>query len=214
MCNKNLVYIPNLSLGNTKSVINMVNKIGGEVILANSPEDLIGANKIILPGVGSFDVGMKEIRDAGWLNILNKKALVEKVPILGICLGMQFFFDYSEEGNENSKVQGLGWIKGYLKKFEPSFTNGIKIPHMGWNKIKILNNCELFSDQDSLNDLRYYFVHSYHAICADNSNLVATTFYGSDVTAVVQSENIYGAQFHPEKSHKFGMNLFSNFIKL
>ena len=203
------VYIPNLSLGNTKSVINMIARLGGKVIIANTPNELLPAKKIILPGVGSYDTGMKELHDGGWIEVLNKLVLVDKIPILGICLGMQFFFNDSEEGG----LPGLGWIPGSLKKFVSEPTNPIKIPHMGWNTVKICKTDALFpTDEDE--EIRYYFVHSYHAVCDDKKHLVASAYHGIDITAAVQNENIYGVQFHPEKSHRFGMTLLNNFLSL
>lgn len=205
---KNTIHIPNLSLGNTKSVVNMINRIGGKVIIANSPEQLMEAKKIILPGVGSFDIGMRELHDGGWVDALNKLVIQQHVPILGICLGMQFFFNKSEEGIEN----GLGWIGGHLQKFMSEENNPIKIPHMGWNSVNILNKESLITTD--LEEVRYYFVHSYYAICENKEDLVATVFHGSNVTAAVQKNNIYGVQFHPEKSHRFGMDLLKNYLLL
>jgi imidazole glycerol-phosphate synthase subunit HisH len=209
MNEKNIIHIPNLSLGNTKSVVNMVNRIGGKVIIANSPEELMEAKKIILPGVGSYDIGMKELHDGNWVVALNKLVIEQQVPILGICLGMQFFFNKSEEG----VASGLGWIPGYLKKFVSEENNPIKIPHMGWNAVNILRQDGIFpANVDE--ELRYYFVHSYHAICENKEDLVANAFHGSNVTAAVQNNNIYGVQFHPEKSHRFGMDLLRNYLSV
>jgi glutamine amidotransferase len=209
MKENDIIHIPNLSLGNTKSVINMINRIGGKVTIANSPEELMEAKKIILPGVGSFDAGMRELQDGGWVVALNKLVIEQHVPILGICLGMQFFFNRSEEGSES----GLGWINGHLKKFVSEGNNPIKIPHMGWNAVNILRKDGLIPSEVN-EEVRYYFVHSYHAICENKEDLVATTFHGSDVTAAVQKNNIYGAQFHPEKSHRFGMDILRNYLKV
>jgi len=162
-----------------------------------------------LPGVGSFDAGMRELQDGGWVVALNKLVIEQHVPILGICLGMQFFFNRSEEGSES----GLGWINGYLKKFVSEGNNPIKVPHMGWNAVNILRKDGLIPSEGN-EEVRYYFVHSYHAICENKDDLVATTFHGSDVTAAVQKNNIYGAQFHPEKSHRFGMDILRNYLKV
>lgn len=204
---KNIIHIPNLSLGNTKSVVNMINRIGGKVIIADTPEELMEAKKIILPGVGSYDIGMRELQEGGWVTALNKLIIEEHVPILGICLGMQFFFNRSEEGSE----KGLGWINGYLQKFVSNESEPIKIPHMGWNTVNVLKRDSLIQSE-GLDETRYYFVHSFHAICEDRENLVATAFHGSDVAAAVEKNNIYGVQFHPEKSHRFGMDLLTKFL--
>jgi glutamine amidotransferase len=209
MVEKNTIHIPNLSLGNTKSVVNMINRIGGKVIIANTPEELMEAKKIILPGVGSYDIGMRELHYGGWVTALNKLVIEQHVPILGICLGMQFFFNRSEEGSEN----GLGWIAGSLQKFVSKENNPIKIPHMGWNTLNILRKDSLIPTEME-EEVRYYFVHSYHAICENNEDLVATAFYGSNVTAAVQKNKIYGVQFHPEKSHRFGMDLLKNYLSV
>jgi glutamine amidotransferase len=204
---KNSIHIPNLSLGNTKSVVNMINRIGGKVIIANTPDELMEAKKIILPGVGSYDIGMRELHEGGWVTALNKLVIEEHVPILGICLGMQFFFNRSEEGSE----KGLGWINGYLQKFVSNESEPIKIPHMGWNTVNVIKRDSLIQSE-GLDETRYYFVHSFHAICEDKENLVATAFHGSDVAAAVVKNNIYGVQFHPEKSHRFGMDLLTKFL--
>jgi len=204
-----IIHIPNLSLGNTKSVINMITRLGGKVVVANTPEELLEAKKIILPGVGSYDAGMKELHDGGWVEVLNKLVLEDKTPILGICLGMQFFFNGSEEG----VLSGLGWIPGFLKRFVAGSENPIKIPHMGWNAVKIHKKDGLIPN-DSGEEVRYYFVHSYHAVCENENHLIATAYHGSYVTAAVQNNNIYGVQFHPEKSHRFGMALLSNFLSV
>ncbi|MFD2161871.1 imidazole glycerol phosphate synthase subunit HisH [Paradesertivirga mongoliensis] len=203
-----VVHIPNLSLGNTQSVANMIKRVGGEVIIAMTPEDLSSAKKIILPGVGAFDEGMNELRDQGWIDVLNKLVLEKKVPILGICLGMQFFFEGSEEG----ELPGLSWISGRLKRFVSTHEDPIKIPHMGWNALNVYRRESIIPEMEE--ELRYYFVHSYHAICGDVDDLVATAHHGSDITAAVQRNNIYGVQFHPEKSHTFGMALLKNFLSV
>lgn len=203
------IYIPNLSLGNTQSVVNMINRLGGEVVIAKKPEELMAAKKIILPGVGAYDVGIKELQDGGWVDALNKLVLRDKVPVLGICLGMQLFFDGSEEG----VLPGLGWIKGTLKKFNSEEKAPIKIPHMGWNAVKVVRTDGLIPI-DGEEEVRYYFVHSYHAVCANPQDVVATVHHGSDVTAAVRHDNIYGVQFHPEKSHRFGMDLLKNYLSI
>ena len=203
------IYIPKLSIGNTKSVVNMIKRIGGEVVIANTPEELLPGKKIVLPGVGAFDTGMHELNHDGWTAVLNKLVIEDKAPVLGICLGMQLFFDGSEEG----ELPGLGWISGYLRKFQPSSETPIKIPHMGWNTVDIKRTDGLI-EASKEDEQRYYFVHSYHAVCENKLDVVATVYHGSNVTAAIQHKNIYGVQFHPEKSHKFGMNLLNKFLSI
>lgn len=202
-----IVHIPKLSIGNTQSVINMIHRVGGQVVIANTPDDLLPAKKIILPGVGAYDTGMEELNNGGWTTVLNKLVIEDHVPVLGICLGMQFFFDGSEEG----KLPGLGWIPGYLRKFKQSETMPIKIPHMGWNAVEVKKNGGIIPSS-SAEEIRYYFVHSYHAVCENEEHVIATAHHGYDVTAAVQRDNIFGVQFHPEKSHRFGMDLLKKFL--
>ena len=167
------------------------------------------ADKLILPGVGAFDNGMKNIRSKGLEPLLRKKVLEDKVPILGICLGMQLLCDGSEEG----KDPGLGWIPGFARKFKFNSENkSLKIPHMGWNNVQITGNSELF--KDFLPEMRFYFVHSYHVVCDNPENILLTVDYGGFLAAAIKKDNIFGTQFHPEKSHKFGMQLLKNFAEL
>jgi glutamine amidotransferase len=175
----------------------------------NNPNELRNIDKLILPGVGRFDVAMKKINEiAELVETLNFLAKDRKIPILGICLGMQLLTDYSEEGN----VSGLGWINGKTYKF-PTIQN-LKIPHMGWNKINRKIDIPLTSEL-SYED-RYYFVHSYYVKVLDEASRMMTTNYGIDFDSGIinKEENIFGLQFHPEKSHKFGVKIFKNFIKI
>ena len=195
-------------LGNSGSVVNMIKKIGGDAVASANSRDLEKADKLILPGVGKFDYGMKQLQELNLKEPLNKIVFVQKKPILGICLGMQLFTKKSEEGI----LPGLGWINAETKRFDFSDGNHQKrIPHMGWNKIKLKKPTPLITSQE--ND-RFYFVHSYHVVCADTDDIVATTDYGYEFVSMIQHENIFGAQFHPEKSHKYGMNLLKNFLNL
>jgi len=202
-----MVLIPNLSIGNFASVLRMIQKAGGEARLVDSPSDLRGADKIILAGIGAFDNGMTSLRDGGWTGALNEAALERKIPVLGICLGMQLMLQSSEEGN----MPGLGWVEGEVRRLRPPPDSGLKVPHMGWNTVTVTRENELFPAED---DQRFYFVHSYYADCAQPDVVVATSQHGSPFTAALKKDNIYGVQFHPEKSHRFGMAILRNFLAI
>jgi imidazole glycerol-phosphate synthase subunit HisH len=193
-------------MGNTASILNMLFKVGLDAQISFSPDKLSDSTAIILPGVGAFDQGMNKIRDSGVYELLEELVVHRKKPFLGICLGMQMLFESSEEGKE----KGLGWLSGNVRRFDFSDCDQPpKIPHMGWNTVDASNNNFLF---DGLHDEnRFYFVHSFHVECKDVNYSVASTQYGYDFTCSVQKENIFGVQFHPEKSHRFGMTFFKNF---
>lgn len=203
-----MIAIVDYGIGNLASVHNMFKKIGTkDVIISSKQDDILKAKKIILPGVGAFDAGMKNLESSGLIPTLNQKVLEEKTPVLGICLGMQLLTKQSEEGER----KGLGWIDAETVKFNFDSSLNLKIPHMGWNYIKVKKSNPLIE----LNSKhRFYFVHSYYVKCLDESQILATCQYGIDFTCMVNKDNIYGAQFHPEKSLKFGMNLLQNFSNL
>jgi glutamine amidotransferase len=203
-----MIAVIDYGMGNVGSIINMLKKIGADALLAKNPEDIIKSDKIILPGVGSFDSGMNKLKKSGMYEEIKKHALVEKKPLLGICLGMQMLGRKSEEGVE----EGLGFIPFDNIKFNFNGSKDIKIPHMGWDVTEInLKDDPIVKDLDSFQ--RYYFVHSYHAVCDNNENILMTCDYGYEFAAAVKNGNIYGFQFHPEKSHRFGMALLENFDK-
>lgn len=202
------MIIIDYKVGNIGSIINMYKKLGIKAKLSSNKDEILTAKKLLLPGVGAFDNGMNRLKEEALIDILNYKVLSEKTPILGICLGMQLLLETSEEGNE----KGLGWIRGDVKKFNfESNDNRLKIPHMGWNIAKPLNHDTLFYGMED--EARFYFVHSYHAVCSHEDNILATTNYGYNFVSSVCQENIFGVQFHPEKSHKFGMRLLKNFAE-
>ncbi|WP_318484968.1 imidazole glycerol phosphate synthase subunit HisH [Photobacterium leiognathi] len=205
--NKNDIEIINTGIGNIASVANMIKKAGGNPIICNKPSELSGNSKLLLPGVGSFDHGMNLLTTQGWIEPLNNLVLNKKVPILGICLGMQMMLLKSEEGQKN----GLGWIDGEVIKFKRENIGGLKIPHMGWNIVKSLKD-NSYIDVD--NESRFYFVHSYHVQCNNEHDIMLSCNYGYDFTCAFSHENIIGAQFHPEKSHKFGIHFFKKYLEL
>jgi glutamine amidotransferase len=200
-----MIQIINYGLGNLGSVQNMLKRINVQSVIVKSPRDLM-TEKIILPGVGSFDTGMNNLLNDGWIEVLNEKVLREKVPTLGICLGMQLMTNRSEEGH----LGGLGWIDGEVLKFP---ANQLKIPHMGWNIVKAVNG-DASILRSEMDELRFYFVHSFYVKVNNPSDELGVTYYGDNFTSSFRRQNIYGVQFHPEKSHKFGMMLLKNFAAL
>lgn len=203
-----MIVIIDYGIGNLASVLNMFKKIGvRDVKVSGKPEEIAVATKLLLPGVGAFDAGMNHLQQSGLVPVLNKKVLDEKTPILGICLGMQLLTKRSEEGVK----PGLGWIDAETVKFNLDPALKLKVPHMGWNYINVNRENKLI-DRQSKN--RFYFVHSYYVKCFDESQSLATSHFGTDFTCMVNKDNIYGAQFHPEKSLKFGMKVLENFATL
>jgi glutamine amidotransferase len=202
-----MIVIPALPLGNFASILRVIDKCGGYAELIDSPISLRKADKIILAGVGAFDYGMTSINSI-WREELENAVLVRRIPILGICLGMQLMCKSSEEGH----LPGLGWIDAKVRRFSWSSDFNLKLPHMGWNTVKIVKSNSLLEIGND--EQRFYFVHSYHVICNNPRDVLATAHYGYDFTAAINHENIFGVQFHPEKSHRFGIQLVSNFLRL
>jgi glutamine amidotransferase len=202
-----MIVIVNYGLGNLGSIQNMFKKIGVESMVSSEHDIIQNADKLVLPGVGNFGKGMQELEKSGLKDILNKKVLNEKTPILGICLGMQLMTDESEE----SELKGLGWLPAKTLKFNFKSID-MKVPHMGWNTVEVSNENKLI--EKSSEEIRYYFVHSYYVKVSDEKHSIARTKYGMTFDSAFNKDNIYGVQFHPEKSHKFGMRLLSNFSNL
>lgn len=198
-----MIAILDYGMGNLKSIYNMFKKVGAESVISSDIETIKKADKYLLPGVGSYDYGINNLKSTPFFKTLEKEVLENKKPILGICLGMQLLTNSSEEGKE----KGLGWVNAQTIKFDLDDKN-LSIPHMGWNKANPANADNIFKD---LEENRFYFVHSYHVVCNDNKNILATANYGTSFTCSIQQENIFGVQFHPEKSHKYGMQLLKNF---
>lgn len=202
-----MVAIIDYGLGNLASIKNMLKKIGTPSVITSSVEQIANADKLILPGVGHFTKGIENLNKSGLIPILNELVLIKKKPILGICLGMQLMTSFSEEGN----VEGLGWINANSIKFNLS-NPAYKIPHMGWSNVKF--SCKDPLSESLQNLARFYFVHSYHVKCENDNNILATTNYESEFHSAIVNQNIRGVQFHPEKSHKFGMQLLKNFSNI
>ena len=203
-----MISIVNYGSGNIQAISNILDQLRIEFVVSARPEDLSRADRVILPGVGAFDQAMHELDRSGLRQALDKAVLEDKKPILGICVGMQLLARSSEEG----KREGLGWIDGDVKKFDnvdvPSATY---LPHMGWNSVRPLAASALFAGIDL--DAGYYFLHSYYFRCNDDADQLAITDYGIQFTSVVHRGNIYGVQFHPEKSHLAGVQLIRNFAE-
>jgi len=202
-----MVTIINYGMGNIGSIANMIERIGYKSIIASDVSQIESADKIILPGVGNFDKAMYNINQSGLRDVIKKMASENKIPILGICLGMQIMCKKSEEGCE----AGLGLIDAEVKRFSFSQKDKLKIPHMGWNTVKAYKNEPLFAAIQK--EPRFYFVHSYHVVCHNSADILTTTEYGYEFHSSFSNNNILGVQFHPEKSHKFGMQLLKNFIE-
>ena len=203
-----MITIVDYGMGNLGSVLNMFKKVGAHAKISSDTEDILKASKILLPGVGAFDTAMKCINDSGMKEVLHQKALVEKIPVLGICLGMQLLTEGSEEG----QLPGLGWIKGKAFGFKEKIDAQLKVPHMGWNIAEISQQNALTNNFNG--EIRFYFVHSYFVQVNDKTNSMMRTTYGVEFDSAIVNDNIFGAQFHPEKSHKFGMKLLGNFAQI
>lgn len=192
-------------MGNLGSIKNMFKHIGVQSELVSSVDDIAAAQKILLPGVGAFDEAIKRIDELNIRQVLEQKAMQEKIPVLGICLGMQLLTNSSEEG----QLAGLGWIPAKTIRFRVS---NLKVPHMGWNLVEPSNRSMLTDGLPPQS--RFYFVHSYYVRVDDEKHSILKTNYGLQFDSAIQKDNIFGAQFHPEKSHKFGMQLLRNFAKI
>lgn len=204
-----MIVIINYGVGNLGSIQNMLKKIGYSSLVSDKAIDIEQASKLILPGIGAFDEGMGRLRSTGLIPLLNHRVLEEGVPVLGICLGMQLLTRCSEEGVVQEP--GLGWIEADTRRFNAVACPGLRIPHMGWNFVDFTPGNQLAHDMPE--ESRFYFVHSYHPICDNLSDQFITATYGYPFAAGICRNNIFGVQFHPEKSHKFGMKLLRNFIE-
>lgn len=203
-----MIGIINYGLGNINSIQNIIKHVGGQCRIISSISEIEDIEKIILPGVGSFDHGMKGLIEGNWIEPLNDLVLQKRIPVLGICLGMQLMCNSSEEG----ELPGLGWIDAEVRSLKFSEILNLKIPHMGWNSIEVIKQNPLLKKE--ADEQRFYFVHSYHVVCNNTNNVLAITNYGQPISAAISHNNIFGVQFHPEKSHKYGFELFKKYISL
>lgn len=200
-----MIVIFDYGVGNLTSIMKMINKSGRKAIISGNRDDLAKATKIILPGMGHFDHCMKRFNESGMRDLITDRVMNEKIPMLGICVGLQMFFSNSEEGTE----QGLGWIPGNVIRFdETRFLQKCTVPNMGWLDVHTEKESPLLNNLDTP---RFYFAHSYHVVAEQPKDILLSADYGYRFTAAVAHDNIMGVQFHPEKSHRFGMQLLQNF---
>lgn len=204
-----MITIVNYGSGNIRAITNIYDKINVEYKVVSTPDELLDAQKLILPGVGAFDETMKMLNSSGLRAALDTLVLTKKIPVLGICVGMQILGLSSDEGS----LEGLGWINGTVKKFDVTKLKVLpKIPHLGWNSVALKKSSTLFDHVDL--DNGFYFIHSFYFECNDAKDILTETFYGESFASSVNKENIFGVQFHPEKSHHNGVELLRNFANL
>lgn len=201
------VVVINCGIGNIRSVQRMFEAVDGRAEIVDDPAGIEGCRRLVLPGVGAFDAGMEALAQGGWIEPLNRVALERKQPVLGICLGMQLLCRRSEEG----QLPGLSWIDADVIRIDTGGDPRLKVPHMGWSVTRSANPNPLLPDGG---EDRFYYVHKYRAVCDRPEDVLATAHYGTEFTSAVQRGNIYGVQFHPEKSHRFGKALLRRFLAL
>jgi imidazole glycerol-phosphate synthase subunit HisH len=200
-----MIAIADYGIGNLGSILNMIRHVGGEAEISRDPGFLREAQGLVIPGVGSFDACMLALRRSGLLPVVEERALEARIPVLGVCVGMQMMARGSEEGTE----AGLGWFAARCRRFD---NRALKVPHMGWSAVSAREGSPLFAEPGE--DRRFYFVHSYHVVCDHEEDVEALAHYGAPFVAAIGRDNLYGVQFHPEKSHQHGMQLFRNFLSI
>ena len=203
-----MIKIVDYGLGNVSAFRNVYKRLNIDVGTARVPEELRDATKLILPGVGAFDRAVELLDRSNMRATLEELVLGRRVPLLGVCVGMQILARSSDEG----KAQGLGWIDAEVRAFSSQLAPGLPVPHMGWNDVLPVGESPLFGELGPT--ARFYFLHSYYVVCADSRNVAAVSRYGIDFGCAIRSANVYGVQFHPEKSHHSGARLLQNFAKL
>jgi len=201
-----MITIVDYGMGNLGSIRNMLKKIGADSEITAEPARIAAATKLVLPGVGAFDAGMENLDKSGLVPLLNERVRRDEVPVLGICLGMQLMTHSSSEGER----PGLGWVDAKAVRFVPADAT-LKVPHMGWNIARPVRDDALLEGLPR--ESRFYFVHSYYVACERREDVLLTTFYGADFDSGFRRGNVWGVQFHPEKSHRFGMHLLRNFAE-
>lgn len=202
-----MISVLDYGAGNVGSVIRMIERAGGTAQRISSPDEVLVAQKLVIPGVGAFDYGMAKLASRDLVPALNAVALDGRIPVFGICLGMHLMCRSSGEG----VLPGLGWIDAEVRLFTATETCGLRVPHMGWNTLSVVRENPLVSSDGG--EKRFYFVHSYKVSCNDPADPIAYTQYGGDFVSAFQRQNIFGVQFHPEKSHRFGMALMRRFVE-
>jgi glutamine amidotransferase len=203
-----MMALVNYGLGNIQAFEHIYSRLNIPVVIASTPRELRSATRIILPGVGSFDWAMKQLNDSGLRECLDDLVLRDKVPVLGVCVGFQMMAKSSEEG----VLPGLSWFDAHVRRLDTSmFQQRTHLPHMGWNDVAVVSDAGLFAD---IENPRFYFLHSYHFVPNNNVQAIATANYGMDFVAAASDRNIYGTQFHPEKSHAWGIGLLRNFAMI
>ncbi len=204
-----MIGIINYGLGNVQAFANIYKRLNIPAVVISLPDELGNVDRIILPGVGTFDWAMKRLNGSGMRDALEDAVLGKGIPVLGICVGMQIMAKRSEEGT----LEGLGWIDGEVKKFDPAgFNQMTHLPHMGWNDVVPCNGDNLF--RDLVSGARFYFLHSYYFLPHNESETIAVTDYNGPYTSAARSGNVVGVQFHPEKSHHWGIRLLKNFSEI
>ena len=203
MKNELKICIVDYGIGNIKAFKNIYDKLNINVEIASKKEQFVNATHLILPGVGTFDWAMSKLNESGLRETLDRLVLEKKIPILGICVGMQIMASQSEEG----VLSGLNWIEGKILKLDKD----IILPHMGWNNVKLSNKSDLFNN---IENFEFYFLHSYYYKTEDDKHILSMSKYGNPFTSAIYKENIFGTQFHPEKSHKNGIKILENFLKI
>lgn len=203
-----MITIVDYGVGNIAAVLNMFDYLGVEARATGDSAEIAAARKLVLPGVGAFDKAMRTLRERGLIGALNHAVLERRAPVLGVCLGMQLLARRSEEGVE----AGLGWLDADVRRIRTDGDHRIKVPHIGWSEIETTGNSSLFPRGDAPE--RFYFVHSFHAVCDRAEDVAARIDYGGPLVCAVVRGNIHGAQFHPEKSHRFGMRLLRDYAAI
>ena len=206
-----MLVIVDYKVGNLGSLLNMIKRAGGSAMISERAEDLVKADRIVLPGIGRFDFAMERLQVSGLIPVLKDLVFEKRVPTLGICVGAQMMMERSEENSEEGDCAGLGWFPGTVKKFNFSTDISLRVPHMGWDPLQMKSRRGLLRTLDP-EENRFYFAHSYYMDCRERAQVSATVDYGHSIDVVLEHQNLSAVQFHPEKSHRFGMEIFKNFI--